>query len=52
MYFYKKVTTSITKVMFHEYTVKSPLEAAASNIFGGKSYAAYIQVRLVYEGGH
>ena len=32
-------------------TVKSPLEAAASNIFGGVFAAASIQVRLEFEGG-
>ena len=32
-------------------TVKSPLEAAASNIFGGVFAAALIQVRLEFGGG-
>ena len=32
------------------YTVKSSLEAAACNIFGGKIAAAYIQGRLLFQG--
>ena len=34
------------------HTVKSPLEAAASNIFGANISAAYNQVRLEFEGGY
>ena len=37
---------------FHRHTVKSPLQAAPSNIFGANFFAAYNQVRLEFEGGH
>ena len=46
--------TSYKELIFNSIrnTVKSSLEAAASNILGGQFTAATIQVRLQYEGGH
>ena len=45
------VPGKIFNYLHYLHTVKSSLEAAASNIFGGKFSAAYIQVRLEFEGG-
>ena len=47
---HQKTNSSRDKMNVH--TVKSPLEAAASNIFGANFSAAYNQVRLEFEGGH